>query len=204
MKLFLLLALVSCANHYQEPTKITQSYNVTVDAISSPNSSNYKSFAIVGEINDLQFQEASAIVSRGLVHSSFVQSESPDKADLKLTLTYTIGEPVSTVESDSVPHSVTSDVRTVYGARVGSITGTNYRTEIETITRYKRELKLVAKDNQGHTIWEVRSISKGRSSNLREIVPFLAFAATSVSGTNYNATMQIPENDPRVLKLAKE
>lgn len=195
MKLFMLLLLVSCASKQA----VKPHYTVAIDSLSSPQASG-KTFVIVSgdkavPDNDLRFQEYAKITENALKADGFVPVLS--NPDVKILLTYGIGEPTSHTVVKSVPvygHN-NLQVANAWGQNIGKIQTfghKGYKTSSKTITQYKRTIVLRAVDEKSNEpVWETVLTSSGASSDLKEAFPFMVYAGTKHYATSTKAEYDI-------------
>lgn len=185
--LMLLLIVVSCA-HKKE---VADSYTVVIDSISAPKAAG-KTFAIISgdksiANNDLRFQEFAKITEKALIADGFVPSSSPE---VKILLTYGIGDPISHTETRSVPvyGSTTSNVANAWGQNIGSVQTwghKGFRTNSEHITNYKRTAVLRAVSaKSGDPLWETVITSSGTTGDLRRVFPYMLYGGIGHFGTS--------------------
>ncbi|MBI3903345.1 MAG: BON domain-containing protein [Nitrosomonadales bacterium] len=226
--LILLAALLGgCAGINARPT-----ITVNVDAIASGQASYKKTYWLMPgnagiSIDDLQFQEYAGYIRRGLISSSFRESQKLEDADIVIFVSYGIGDPQLHTSTYSLPvwgqtgysGSMTTGTVNSYGGNLSynsyttytptyGITG--YSTHIQQVTTYFRYLVLDAydidaykRDKKFSQVWRSTTTSTGSTGDLRYVMPALvigSFKNWGVStGQRVSSTFAI--DDPAVENL---
>lgn len=223
------LILTGCATVEVEQS----SYNVAVDALASSDAIKKKNYLLMPgnadvTLDDLQFQEFSAYLVRVLSAQGYVPAESAQNADIVITLSYGIGDPVTNEYSAYIPlwgktgvSSInTSGTATAYGSSASVNTTTTYTPEYGitgfstytgTATTFFRYAIITAYDVDKYIeteklvkLWQSTITSTGSSDDLRLIFPVLIAASAPYIATNsgQKINLSLKETD-KVVKAVR-
>lgn len=207
MKMLMLLLLVSCASRNTEvrPPACT----VEVNAISAPKASG-KTFTLHSgdksiADNDLRFKVYAEMATKALAVDGFASVNK--KPEVKIFLTYGIGDAIHTTVTSSVPvyGNTTSQVNGAWGQNLGTIQTfgqKGVRTSSQQYTDYKRTIVLRAVSaKSGEPLWETVITSTGYSDDLQKLFPYMLYAGTSHFGTTVRTSHEVALDDEKASSL---
>ncbi|MFP4283878.1 MAG: hypothetical protein ACLFR7_08240 [Opitutales bacterium] len=195
---FKLLAALLCIGLF---AGCTTTYRMKVDALAAPGAREMAVFTIEepsGEFagSRLRYREAARFVSEALISRGWRQAADPAEADLIVSLTAEVSEPLTETEIRSEPiyyrtWGRTSYVRTPVFDSAGKVKGVvvtpiyyppetrfgGYSDYPRNVTVYEKSLELTARDRAGEEQWTVTVETVDESSDLRRYIPILAAAA---------------------------
>lgn len=167
--------------------------------------------------NDLEFQEYSKMVERKLQERGYRKSDIKS-ADMAILLNYGIDEGVTKYSASSSPVYGTSNFSgtamsssggtTLYSGQLSGVVGSQIQVDSHTV--HKRTLTLqvidlfkLRVDGSVTPLWKSETISKGSSSDLRRVMPYLIEGTFMHFGENTKMGIRhkIYEGDEAVEKL---
>lgn len=197
-------------------------YEVTVNGFRNmnepiPPQATYAIFQPDGQQNDLAFQEYSKMVEHKLQERGYRKTDIKS-ADLAILLNYGIDEGVTSYSASSTPVYGTSNFS---GTAMSSTGGATFytgqssgivssQTQISSHTVHKRILTLqvidlskLRVDGSVVPLWKSETISRGSSSDLRRVVPYLIEGTFMHFGENTKMGIRhtIYEDDQAIEKL---
>lgn len=180
------------------------------------------------EETDLQFVEFSTYIDQAMQSRGYVKADAGRPAELTIFLSYGIGDPQTNQRSYAMPVFGQTGVSSsqTYGSfstfgGTGTYSGTTtytptygitgYQSSVQSYTTYTRFLFIAAYDVTGSTdkkplqLWRTEVTSTGNSNDLRHVFPYMVEAMKPYLATNTGKkiTVEIPEDDPKVLHLVK-
>ncbi len=206
------------------------SYTVGINSINSEPATHKKHYLLLpGNENtsekDLEFQEYAAYIHRALKANGFVQA-SKESAQVIIFAAYGIGEPMAQNYSFSLPVYGQTGGGTSYftGSSYGSggyssFSGSAYsppqygvvgsQTHSGSFITHKRYFVLDAygadtlRKSNGETfeqVWKTTAVSRGRTNDLRQVLPVLVAASyrNFATNTKQKIYIELSPNDKRV------
>lgn len=197
------------------------SYRVSVDSLATAAAPALKKYVMApGDASiaadDLQYQSFSNLVDVGLKAQGFVQANTPADADILVLLSYGISGPISIDTSYVMPTfgqtGVASAMTTgnVGGGNFSAMTTytpsygvTGYVPINQTSVVFDRRVLVGAyatKDRK--QVWKTLILSRGSSSDLRMVMPYMIRAATPYFGkdTGHRVDITLPADPPPATK----
>jgi hypothetical protein len=208
-----------------------QPYEVHVDSLAANTSTSGQSFVLASAMKDtpptdLQFQEFASYLYWALQEQGFVAAQDAQDADLVISLSYGVSDPIEKREYFRQPIWERSDAAYVYRPRnygsrrdcpssIGyfpvarhSIVG--YTEGSRSITVYNQFLRVEAHTNgasnssaAGTEVWTLNCQVTDERDDLRVAFPAMLAAAKEYFGRNSGRVIpfEIDEDDPSVLEL---
>lgn len=181
ISLIMAFGLLSACTRYEVIVNGFQNVNETM-----PQQATYAIFQLENQRVDLEFQEYARMIEAKLQEKGYRKAEI-NSADIGVLINYGIDDGVTRHTARSVPvygttnysgTAVGSGGTTFYSGQSSGIVGS--RTHVDSDTEYKRVLTLevmnLAKlraDGSVVPIWKGETTSRGSSSDLRRVMPYL-------------------------------
>ena len=214
---------------------VSPSYRVGVNGFSDPNFTGGRSYYLLSgkkdvSVDDLEFREYATYLRRGLGQAGFSESATLDQADLAIFISYGIGDAKEQAYSYSLPvygqtgggtYNFSGTTYSGYGSAttygtisqtpqygvVGSeqISGTTI-TYLRYLTVDALDMKPFRDEKKTVSVWRTDVMSRGSSSDLRNVFPILVAACTPHFGKNTKKqiVIVITEADKRVQLIKAE
>ena len=192
--LFLLMFLVSCANHHYEPE--TPSFSVKVDSISV--TSDKPSFVVLSDMKDvssedLRFKKHAEIVSAALEKSGFTRGNGA-RPDIIVKLKYSVSEPRKEFQS-------ISSTNTTYNWHTKRNEFTGSHNTVIDHDMYVRTITLRAINKRNQEVWTTELRSEGSNSNITEVFPFIVSAGIGHYGSSHVQEVEVPKTPESISYL---
>lgn len=177
--------------------------------------------------DDLEFKEYAVYLRRGLAQAGFTEAASYEQADLGLFVSYGIGGTREHQYSYSLPiygqtgggtynfsgttysrYGSTTTHGTIYQQPQYGIVGAQ-RVSGTSVTHLRHllvdavDLKIHRNDKKAVSVWRTEVLSRGSSSDLRQVFPVMVAAATPHFGKNTQKQiiLEISEGDKRLQRI---
>lgn len=204
-----------------------QTYHLRVDALADPEvEQNGQSYVLENGFPDnpgssLRYREVADYVDRALQARGFQPAGEESRADLLITVSASVSDPISDTETSLEPMYYRSwgrsrVIRTPVVDKDGNVRVISsyiysppetyfggYTSRDRSVVVYEKQLELTARTPDGTEAWTLTVSSVDRNSDLRSYVPYLAAAATPYLGeaTEGSIVVRIKENDDTVQYL---
>ncbi|MCE5255288.1 MAG: hypothetical protein LLF89_00410 [Spirochaetaceae bacterium] len=231
-KLVLAVSLVSLMVISMASCATTKFLTVQVDSIGSDIYQTEKTYIAVStdkdvEAGDLRFREYAGYIRKVLAKKGYREVDSSDDANIIVYLTYGIGDPEQHTYAYSVPiygqigiapspgpgpgtppgqaphNPPFKQFNPVYGI-IGSTTKyENYTTYFRYCKIEAFDFKLLKETNTEKQLWSTIITSRGKSDDLRFVMPYMIAAAEDYIATDTDKKVEvtIEEKDERVVHL---
>ncbi len=217
LTLFGVLLLAGCA----------QTFHFRVDALADPGHSADGERFVLEDANpgapgaSLRFREASDFVGRALMARGYELAPTAENADLIISLSARVSDPLSDTERRMEPvyyrtWGRSEVIRTPVVDSQGRVRYISthvyippethfagYTSRDRSVVVYEKSLELTARTQEGAEVWTVRVTTLDRNSDLRASIPYLAAAATPYLGqsTEGSVAVRLKEDDDMVRTL---